>query len=60
MRSCEGLSLTEVLVSLLLVTSAALALIQQQCHVNQWTHELNHRHEDMLQLDNVAESKRAS
>lgn len=55
MRTCDGLSLTEVLVSLAIVTSASLAVIQQQSHVGQFTHQMNHRNEVSLQLDNVAE-----
>jgi Tfp pilus assembly protein PilV len=55
MRTCDGLSLTEVLVSLVLVTSASLALIQQQSHVNQYTHQLTGRNEVLTQLDNASE-----
>ncbi len=55
MRTCEGLSLTEVLVSLVLVTSASLALIQQQCHVSQFIHQITVRNDAILQLDNASE-----
>jgi Tfp pilus assembly protein PilV len=55
MRTCEGLSLTEVLVSLVLVTSASLAFIEQQCHITQFTNQLHHRQATLLQLDNVSE-----
>ncbi len=55
MRTCDGMSLTEVLVSLLLVTSTSLALIQQQWHVSHLTHEINRRNEALLQLDNASE-----
>lgn len=55
MRTCEGLSLTEVLVSLLIVTSASLSLIQQQWHVSQFTHQIYHRNSVLSQLDNSAE-----
>jgi Tfp pilus assembly protein PilV len=60
MRTCDGLSLTEVLVSLVLVTSASLALIQQQSHVNQYTHQLINRNDAITQLDNASEQLFAS
>jgi prepilin peptidase dependent protein C len=55
MNTCDGLSLTEVLVSLVIVTSASLALLQQQWHVSRYTHQINHRNEAMRQLDNASE-----
>lgn len=55
MGTCDGLSLTEVLVSLLIVTSASLALIKQQWHVSQFTHQIIRRNEIILQSDNAFE-----
>ena len=55
MNTCDGLSLTEALVSLMIVTSASLALLQQQSHVSRYIHQINHRNEAMRQLDNVFE-----
>ena len=55
MNTCDGLSLTEVLVSLVIVTSASLALLQQQWHVSRYTHQINHRNEAVRQLDNASE-----
>ena len=53
----QGFSLTEVLVSLLLITSTSLALLKQQWH----THQLfNHVHTHVLaftELDNVSERR---
>ena len=60
MRKCDGLSLTEVLVSLLLVTSASMALLKQQWHVSQYTHQLHSRNLTRLQLDNTIEQKNYS
>lgn len=55
MMTCDGLSLTEVLVSLVMVTSASLALLEQQCHVSRYLYQINHRHEAVRQLDNASE-----
>ena len=55
MNTCDGLSLTEVLVSLVIVTSASLALLQQQLHVSRYTHQMLHRNEAVRQLDNASE-----
>ena len=55
MCTCDGLSLTEVLVSLFIVTSASLALLQQQWHVSQYITQVNHRHDTHSQWENRAE-----
>ena len=55
MNTCDGLSLAEVLVSLVIVTSASMALLQQQWHVSRYTHQINHRNEALCQLDNASE-----
>lgn len=55
MGICAGFSLTEVLVSLLLVTSSSLALLNQLCHVSQLTNQLHLRNFEMLQYDNAFE-----
>lgn len=55
MRTCDGLSLTEVLVSLLIVTSASLALIKQQWHVSRFIQHIIRRNEIAFQLDNASE-----
>ena len=55
MRTSDGLSLTEVLVSLFIVTSASLALLKQQWHVSQFTHQIIRRNELVFQMDNASE-----
>lgn len=55
MGTCDGISLTEVLVSLLLVTSASLALLKQQWHVSQLANQLSLQNSTLLQLDNATE-----
>lgn len=55
MNTCDGFSLTEVLLSLVIVTSASMALLQQQWHVGRYTHQINHRNEALRQLDNASE-----
>lgn len=55
MNNCDGFSLTEVLVSLVIVSSASMALLQQQWHVSRYTHQINHRNEALRQLDNASE-----
>lgn len=59
MGICAGFSLTEVLVSLLLVTSSSLALLNQLCHVSQLTNQLHLRNFKMLQSDNAFEQRMA-
>ena len=51
----QGFSLTEVLVSLLLITSTSLALLKQQWHVSQLFNHMNIRACALLEEDNVAE-----
>ena len=55
MRTFKGLSLVEVLVSLLLVTSASLSLIQQQWHISQYSNQMHRRNDALSQLDNASE-----
>lgn len=55
MNRCDGLSLTEVLVSLVIVTGASLSLLQQQLHLSRYTHQINQRHAAVQQLDNASE-----
>lgn len=55
MYRCDGLSLTEVLVSLVIVTSASLSLLQQQLHLSRYTHQINQHHVAVRQLDNASE-----
>ena len=59
MRTHKGLSLTEVLVSLFLVTSVSLSLIQQQWHVRQYSNHLHRRNQALSQLDNSSEQWRS-
>ena len=56
MCTCDGLSFTEVLVSLLLVTSASLVLLKQQWHINQFMHQLCQRNLILNQRDNTLET----
>ena len=55
MNSSDGFSLTEVLVSLLLVTTTSLALLTQQWHVSQLFNQAHVRMKALLQSDNIAE-----
>lgn len=55
MNTCEGLSLTEVLVSLVIVTSTSIAILQQQWQMSRYTHQIDHRNEAVHQLDNASE-----
>lgn len=55
MRTSKGLSLTEVLVSLLLVTSASLSLMQQQWHFSQFLNQIQRRNVSTSRFDNVSE-----
>ena len=55
----SGFSLTEVLVSLLLVTSSSLALLTQQWHVHQLLNQLSTRVNGLIQLDNRSERLQA-
>lgn len=51
----QGFSLTDVLVSLLLITSTSLALLKQQWQVSQFVNQLQTRAHLLLQLDNDTE-----
>ena len=51
----QGFSLTDVLVSLLLVTSTSLALLKQQWHVSQFVNQLQTRTNLIVKLDNESE-----
>ena len=51
----QGFSLTDVLVSLLLITSTSLALLKQQWQVSQFVNQLQTRANLLLQLDNNTE-----
>ncbi len=55
MNTTHGFSLTEVLISLLLVTTTSLALLTQQWHVSQLFNQAHIRMNALLQLDNSAE-----
>lgn len=57
MRPSDGSSFTEVLVSLFIVSGSALALMEQQCHLNQLAHQLFHRQEALFQQDNALEEQ---
>ncbi len=51
----QGFSLTEVLVSLLLMTTTSLALLQQQWQVSQLFNQIHTRVQALSQLDNATE-----
>lgn len=51
----QGFSLTDVLVSLLLITSTSLALLKQQWQVSQFFNQLQTRATVVLQLENDIE-----
>ena len=55
MNTTQGFSLTEVLVSLFLVTTTSLALLTQQWHVSQLFNQAHIRMNAMLLLDNASE-----
>ena len=55
MSTHQGFSLTEVLVSLLLITSTSLALLKQQWQVSQLFNQARLRTEALSQLDNASE-----
>lgn len=57
MHTTRGFSLTEVLISLLLVTGSALALFKQEWHIIQLFHQLCEQMDGLLQNDNVFEAK---
>lgn len=51
----QGFSLTEVLVSLVLMTTTSLALLKQQWQVSQLFNEIHLRANALSQLDNAVE-----
>ena len=53
----HGFTLTEVLISLFLVTSTSLALLQQQWHVSQLYNQAHARMIRLLVLDNASEQQ---
>lgn len=55
MEKSTGFSLTEVLVSLLLVSTIILALLRQQWQIAQWINQLNLQFDGMIYLDNQSE-----
>ena len=55
MQEPHGFSLTEVLVSLLLVTTISLALLQQQEHARQVFHRILQSTNALLLSDNISE-----
>ncbi len=54
-NTSAGFSLTEVLVSLLLVTTTSLALFTQQWRISQLFNQAHNRMGALLQADNAAE-----
>lgn len=55
MHASDGFSLTEVLISLLLVTSASLSLMKQQWQVSHYTHQMIIYSQTLLKADNLNE-----
>ena len=55
MNATHGFSLTEVLISLLLLTTSSLALIRQEWHITQFFHQMYHRMDALLQEENTLE-----
>lgn len=55
MDTSRGFSLTEVLISLLLLTTTSLALLTQQWHVSQLFNQAHTRMNGLLRADNAAE-----
>jgi prepilin-type N-terminal cleavage/methylation domain-containing protein len=55
MNTTHGFSLTEVLISLLLLTTSSLALIRQEWHITQFFHQIYYRMDDLLQEENTLE-----
>lgn len=55
MNRCNGFSLTEVLVALLLVTTTVLALFTQQWRVVQLFNQAHVRMDALLKSDNASE-----
>ncbi len=55
MNTMHGFSLSEVLVSLLLISSTSLALLTQQWHVSQLFNQARVRLEALSLVDNLSE-----
>lgn len=55
MVKSAGASLTEVLVSLLLMSTILLILLKQQWQVAQWTNQLMLQYDGLIFLDNQSE-----
>lgn len=55
MKTCQGFSLIEVLVSLLLMTTTSLALLKQQWHANQLFNQVLFQTKALTVLDNASE-----
>jgi len=55
MSTNQGFSLTEVLVSLVLITGTSLALLKQQCQVSQLFIQMNIRANALSHADNTSE-----
>ncbi|RUQ96866.1 prepilin-type cleavage/methylation domain-containing protein [Legionella septentrionalis] len=51
----NGFSLTEVLISLFLLTTIALALLKQQWQIQQLFNQLHWRAQALIELDNLSE-----
>ena len=56
MNHTGGFSLIEVLISLLLVSTTSLALLQQQWHVSQLFNQSHIRMKALFELDNTFEA----
>ena len=56
MNTTHGFSLTEVLISLLLLTTSSLALLKQEWHITQFFHQMYHRMDGLLQEENALEA----
>lgn len=56
-HTTQGFSLTEVLISLLLVTSSALALFKQEWQITQSFYQLYAQMDSLLQNDNLSEKQ---
>lgn len=57
MSKTDGFSLTEVLVSLLLLTTTVLGLLKQQWYISQLFNQAHTRMCDLSQHDNLAERR---
>lgn len=55
MNTIHGFSLTEVLVSLFLISSTSLAMLTQQWHVSQLFNEAHTKMQIQTQADNASE-----